>query len=57
MALGITSADHRSGKRELGPTFKYRTAHTDMRIIGLENRCTGNRTLGSNSHPPAKNFG
>jgi len=29
-------------------TLSYRAAHAGMRILELENRCTGNRTVGSN---------
>ena len=29
-------------------TLSYRAAHASMRILELENRCTGNRTVGSN---------
>ena len=48
MALGITSRDHRSRNGKLEHTLSYLTAQASMRIIELENRCTGNRTVGSN---------
>jgi len=33
---------------ELEHTVNYRAAQASVRIIELENRCTGNRTVGSN---------
>jgi len=48
MARGITSQDHRIRNAKLGHTFNHWTAHASMRILELENRCTGNRTVGSN---------
>ena len=47
---GITSPDHRMRNAKLEHTVRYWTARADMRIIELENRCTGNRT-GFESHP------
>src|SRR5690349_1453494 len=32
---------------------RTRDAHTSMRILELENRCTGNRTVASNPIPPS----
>ena len=32
-------------------TVSYRAARASMRILELENRCTGNRTRGFESHP------
>jgi hypothetical protein len=57
---GITGR-HRHGKiGKLERTFSYQTSRTGTRIIELENRCTGNRTVGSNptpdlSQPPEEN--
>ena len=48
MALDITDQDHRTRNAELGHTLSYWTTQGSMRIIELENRCTGNRTVGSN---------
>jgi hypothetical protein len=48
MALDITDQDHRTRNAELGHTLSYWTAQASTRIIELENRCTGNRTVGSN---------
>src|SRR5882724_6157163 len=39
---------HRHGKiYEPERTLSYRAAHASTRILELENRCTGNRTVGS----------
>jgi hypothetical protein len=48
MAQGVISQDHRlrNGKRE--HIFSHWAAQLSTRIIELENRCTGNRTVGSN---------
>jgi hypothetical protein len=54
---GITRQDHRGKKAEPEHTLSYCAAHTDMRILELENRCTGNRTVGSNPTLSANTFG
>ena len=48
MARGVTDQDH--GIRNVKPehTLRHWTAQTNIRILELENRCTGNRTVGSN---------
>ena len=48
MARVITSQDNRTKKAELERTLSYSAAQANMRLIELENRCTGNRTVGSN---------
>jgi hypothetical protein len=48
MTLDITSWDHRSENREPERTVSYYAARRGMRILELESRCTGNRTVGSN---------
>jgi hypothetical protein len=48
MALRITSQNHRLRNGVPDHTLRYRPTHANMRIIELENRCTGNRTVGSN---------
>jgi hypothetical protein len=48
MVWGITRQDHRSKKPEQEHTLSYYVAPISMRILELENRCTGNRTVGSN---------
>jgi hypothetical protein len=48
MAPNITRWDHGTEIGELEHTLSYRTARISMRILELENRCTGNRTVGSN---------
>jgi hypothetical protein len=51
----ITSR-HRHGKiGELERTLSYKAIRTGTRIIELENRCTGNRTVGSNPILSANN--
>jgi hypothetical protein len=50
-ARGITSWDVSSGNSEPKHTLSYWTTHTSMRILELENRCTGNRTVRFESHP------
>ena len=47
-ALAITRWDDRSENAEPERTSSYRAAQVSMRILELENRCTGNRTVGSN---------
>jgi hypothetical protein len=44
----ITNQDRHTKNREQEHTLSYRTAQANMRILELENRCTGNRTVGSN---------
>jgi hypothetical protein len=48
MVRGTTNQDHRTGKAKLEHTLSYWTGHTSMGNLELENRCTGNRTVGSN---------
>jgi hypothetical protein len=48
MALGITRWDCRSKNAEPEHTLNYCAAQPGMGILELENRCTGNRTVGSN---------
>jgi hypothetical protein len=48
MAWGITRRDHRRKNAEPKRTVSYSAARDSMRILELENRCTGNRTVGSN---------
>jgi hypothetical protein len=48
MAQRVTRQDRQSKNSELERTLSYRAIRTDTRIIELENRCTGNRTVGSN---------
>jgi hypothetical protein len=47
-ALGITGRDDRSRSAEPRRTLSYSAAQISMRILELENRCSGNRTVGSN---------
>ena len=51
MAPGITSQDHRSLNGKPERTVSYYAARASTRILELENRCTGNRTVGLNPHP------
>ena len=48
MARGTTSRDYRMRKAKLEHTDSYSTAQASMRMLELENRCTDNRTVGSN---------
>ena len=48
MARGTTSRDHCMRNAKLERTLSHWAAQASMRIIELENRCTGNRTVGSN---------
>jgi hypothetical protein len=50
MARGTTSPDHRVRNAKLEHTVSYQATHS-MGILELENRCTGNRTVGSNPTP------
>ena len=45
---GITSPDGHRKNREPEHTLSYWAAQVSRRILELENRCTGNRTVGSN---------
>ena len=54
MAPDITSRDNRSKSGEREHTLRYCAGRTSMRVLELENRCTGNRTVGSNPTPSAK---
>ena len=47
-APGITRRDYRSRNCEPEHTLSYTAIRTVTRILELENRCTGNRTVGSN---------
>jgi hypothetical protein len=47
-ALGVTGRDNRSRNAELKRTVSYSAAQINTRILELENRCTGNRIVGSN---------
>ena len=44
----ITGRDDRGQNAKPSRTVGYRTAQGSTRILELENRCTGNRTVGSN---------
>ena len=44
--------DHRNRNAEQECTFSYYVRRPSMRILELENRCTGNRTVGSNPTSP-----
>ena len=48
MARGITGWDGSDENAQPKRTVSYSAAQDSMRIIELENRCTGNRTMGSN---------
>src|SRR5262245_52926281 len=48
MAQATTSRDHRRRNPEPERTVSYSAVRDITRIIELENRCTGNRTVGSN---------
>jgi hypothetical protein len=56
MARGITGWDGSDENAEPKRTVSYSAAQDSMRIIELENRCTGNRTVGSNLTLSAKNY-
>jgi hypothetical protein len=55
MIRGITNQDDRTRKAILERTLSYWTAQANMRVLELENRCTGNRTEGSNPSLSASN--
>ena len=48
MIRDITNRDHRIRNAKSEHTLSHWTAHADTRIIELENRCAGDRTVGSN---------
>ena len=48
MTRGITNQHHRLRNAEQEHTLNYSAAQASLRVIELENRCTGNRTVGSN---------
>jgi hypothetical protein len=48
MARGITGGDGSDENAEPKRIVSYSAAPVSVRIIELENRCTGNRTVGSN---------
>ena len=52
MIRDITNRDHRIRNAKSKHTLSHWTAQANMRIIELENRCTGNRTVGSNPATP-----
>src|SRR4029079_5812342 len=54
MTRGITSGDVQRRKGEPDRTISYWTARSVTRILQRENRCTGNRTVGSNPTLSAK---
>ena len=54
MTRGITNQHHRLRNAEQEHTLNYCAAQASMRVIELENRCTGNRTVGSNPTLSAK---
>ena len=45
---GIRNQDRHTKNAKLEHTVSHWAAQTSMRILELENRCTGNRTVGSN---------
>jgi hypothetical protein len=55
MAPTITRRYHWTEIGELEHTLSLWTAQTNTRILELENRCTGNRTVGSNPTLSASN--
>jgi hypothetical protein len=48
MAQGITRQDCQEKNDGYGGTVSYCAIQAITRILELENRCTGNRTVGSN---------
>jgi hypothetical protein len=56
MAQGITNQDHHTRNAKPENTFSYWAAQVSTRILELENRCTGNRSVGSNPTLSAKIF-
>ena len=54
LAQAITKKDYRVENAKLEHTLSHLAAQASMRIIELENRCTGNRTVGSNPTLSAK---
>jgi len=55
MASGITNWDCQWKNSEWERTVSYWTGRASMRLLELENRCTGNRTVGSNPTLSANN--
>ena len=53
-AAGTTNKHHQRKNGEQEHRLSYCAARTGMRILELENRCAGNRTVGSNSTLSAK---
>jgi hypothetical protein len=54
MAPVITNQDDRPKNGEQEHTLSHGAAQANTRILELENRCTGNRTVGSNPTLSAK---
>jgi hypothetical protein len=48
MAPTMTSRDHGTEIGELEQMLSHETVQASTRILELENRCAGNRTVGSN---------
>ena len=51
MTRGITNQHHRLRNAEQEHTLNYSAAQASMRVIELENRCTGKPYRGFESHP------
>jgi hypothetical protein len=51
MAPNITRRDQETKIGQLEHMSSYKATRPSMRILELENRCTGNRTVGSNPNP------
>jgi hypothetical protein len=56
MIRDITNRDHRIINAKSEHTLNHWTAQANTRILELENRCTGNRTVGSNPTLSAKSI-
>ena len=56
MIRDITNRDHRIINAKSEHTLNHWTAQANTRILELENRCTGNRTVGSNPTLSATTF-
>ena len=50
MIRDITNRDHRIINAKSEHTLNHWTAQASTRILELENRCAGNRTVGLKSH-------
>jgi hypothetical protein len=48
MAPIVTRRDHGTEIGELEQMLSHRTVQASMSVLELENRCTGNRAVGSN---------